>query len=109
MRASIVHPPGDPKTLWRATRQTGAQFIQDRDPLKGSTSMTGFDCAGHKTDMLEARHFCKQVDSDFLQCAVFDGNAEDANLIGIEYITSFAPGWQACGRACLSGLGERRR
>lgn len=31
----LVRPPGDPKTLWRATLQTGAQFIQDRDRLKG--------------------------------------------------------------------------
>ncbi|MDJ0391147.1 DUF1264 domain-containing protein [Roseomonas sp. E05] len=34
-------------------------------------------------ERMEAHHYCKQVNSDFLQCASFDGNTENANLIGI--------------------------
>ena len=37
---------------------------------------------------MEAHHFCRQVNEDFAQCALFDGNSEDANLNGIEYIIS---------------------
>ena len=37
---------------------------------------------------MEAHHFCRQVNQDFLQCTIFDGNTADANLIGIEYIIS---------------------
>lgn len=37
---------------------------------------------------MEAHHFCRQVNEDFAQCALFDGNGRQANLIGIEYIVS---------------------
>src|SRR3954451_1766073 len=37
---------------------------------------------------MEAHHFCRQVNQDFLQCVLFDGNTKDANLIGVEYIIS---------------------
>jgi hypothetical protein len=37
---------------------------------------------------MEAHHYCHQVNADLLQCVLFDGNTEDANLIGIEYIIS---------------------
>jgi hypothetical protein len=36
----------------------------------------------------EAHHFCQQVNEDFAQCALYDGNTADANLNGIEYIIS---------------------
>ena len=37
---------------------------------------------------MEAHHFCRQVNEDFAQCALFDGNTKAANLNGIEYIVS---------------------
>lgn len=37
---------------------------------------------------LEAHHFCRQVNEDFMQCVLFDGNTRGANLTGIEYIIS---------------------
>ena len=37
---------------------------------------------------MEAHHYCKRVNEDLLQCAIFDGNTEEANLVGIEYIIS---------------------
>jgi hypothetical protein len=37
---------------------------------------------------MEAHHFCHQVNEDFAQCALFDGNTGTANLNGIEYIIS---------------------
>lgn len=85
-----MQPPGDPKTLWRATLQTGSHVIQDRSPLKGfDVYVAGFHCAKGEPGMqMEAHHYCKQVNSDFLQCALFDGNTAEANLIGIEYIVS---------------------
>lgn len=35
-----------------------------------------------------AHHFCHQVNQDFAQCVLFDGNTLKANLSGIEYIIS---------------------
>lgn len=35
---------------------------------------------------IEAHHYCRQVNQDFAQCALFDGNTDSANLNGIEYI-----------------------
>ena len=37
---------------------------------------------------MEAHHFCRQVNEDFAQCVLFDGNGKEANLNGIEYIIS---------------------
>jgi hypothetical protein len=34
---------------------------------------------------MEAHQFCKQVNEDFAQCVLFDGNTSAANLNGIEY------------------------
>ena len=89
-REPKIRPPGDHKTLWRATLETGARALQDTSPLKGfDIYVVGFHCAKHAPDMhMEAHHYCRQVNSDMLQCALFDGNTRDANLIGIEYIIS---------------------
>lgn len=37
---------------------------------------------------MEAHHYCRQMNEDFAQCALFDGNTKDAKLNGIEYIVS---------------------
>lgn len=89
-RERIVQPPGDPKSLWRATLEGGARLIQSKAPLKGfDVYVAGLHCAKHHPHMqMEAHHYCKQVNSDFLQCVLFDGNTKNANLIGIEYIVS---------------------
>lgn len=89
-REPKLHPPGDRKTLWRATLETGSRTLQDTSPLKEfDIYVVGFHCAKHTAEMqMEAHHYCRQVNSDVLQCAIFDGNTRDANLIGIEYIIS---------------------
>lgn len=42
----------------------------------------------HPTHQMEAHHFCRQMNEDFAQCALFDGNSKEANLNGVEYIIS---------------------
>jgi hypothetical protein len=37
---------------------------------------------------VEASHFCIHLQHDLHQCVIFDRNAADARLIGIEYIIS---------------------
>lgn len=89
-REPPIHPEGSPKTLRQAVLAAGADLLQKTDPLKGfDIYVFGFHCAKMDANMqMEAHHFCKQVNADFLQCVLFDGNTENANLIGIEYIIS---------------------
>jgi hypothetical protein len=89
-RESPVQPSGEGRSAWRATLEAGAALLQDTAPLKDfDIYVAGLHCAKHDAEMqMEAHHFCRQVNQDFLQCVLFDGNTKDANLIGIEYIIS---------------------
>jgi hypothetical protein len=89
-RESPVAPAGDGRSLWRRTLEAGAAVLQDHAPLKDfDIYVAGLHCARHDPEMqMEAHHFCRQVNQDFIQCVLFDGNTKDANLIGIEYIVS---------------------
>ena len=89
-RPSPVRPAAGRKSLWRTTLATAAAVFQDMTPMKGfDIYVVGLHCAKHEPDMqMEAHHYCRQVNEDFLQCALFYGNTKDANLIGIEYIIS---------------------
>lgn len=89
-RPSPLQPPGAAKTLKRRALEFGATVLQSDTPLHGfDIYVVGFHCARYEPSMqMEAHHFCKQVNADFLQCMIFDGNTTEANLIGIEYIIS---------------------
>jgi Protein of unknown function (DUF1264) len=89
-RQSPVTPAGEGRSLWRTTLEAGAALLQDMTPLKDfDIYVVGLHCAKHEPQMqMEAHHFCRQVNQDFLQCTIFDGNTKEANLIGIEYIIS---------------------
>ncbi len=52
-------------------------YLAGFHPLKDSPEM-----------QMEAHHFCRQVNEDFAQCALFDGSGAQANLTGVEYIVS---------------------
>lgn len=88
------HPPtepaGDKKTLKAAVLGAGANLLQDVTPMKQfDIYVVGLHCAKPDPTMqMEAHHYCNQANEDFIQCALFDGNTKEANLIGIEYIIS---------------------
>src|SRR5690606_10628876 len=73
-----------------AALETGAALIQDRTPVdQVAMHLVGFHPA--RTDpslQMESHHYCDQVDEDFAQCVLYDGDTEDARLHGIEYIVS---------------------
>ncbi len=83
-------PAGERKTIKQSILETGASLLQDVTPVKQfDIYVVGFHCAKQDPEMqMEAHHYCRQVNGDFLQCVIFDGNTESANLIGIEYIIS---------------------
>jgi Protein of unknown function (DUF1264) len=41
-----------------------------------------------KQHQMRVTHYCQALRSDFIQCAVYNGNSKDAHLIGIEYIVA---------------------
>jgi hypothetical protein len=89
-RSSPVQPPGEGKSIKGRLLEKGADWLQDATPMKQFDAyVVGFHCAKHDPSLqMEAHHYCHLVNDEFLQCVVFDGNTEEANLIGVEYILS---------------------
>ena len=83
-------PAGDPKTGKTKTLELGAKTLQSSSPLKPfDVYIAGFHpMKDDPENQVESHHYCHQVNEDFAQCTLFDSNASDANLNGIEYIIS---------------------
>lgn len=83
-------PPGEAKTPQTRVLEAGAKLLQSKSPLKRfDIYLVGFHPLKESpNDQMEAHHYCHQINEDFAQCALFDGNTKDANLNGIEYIIS---------------------
>ena len=83
-------PPGEDKTPKTRVLEAGAKVLQRNSPLGPmDVYLVGFHpMKDHPDHQMEAHHFCHQVNQDFAQCTLFDGNGRDANLTGIEYIIS---------------------
>lgn len=89
-RESRTAPQGQEKSAKTQALELGAKALQTDAPLAGmDVYLVGFhplkDDPAHQ---MEAHHFCRQVNEDFAQCVLFDGNTKNANLNGIEYIIS---------------------
>src|SRR6187551_2252383 len=85
-----VVPAGKAKSPETRILELGAKLLQSNAPLKRfDIYLVGFHpMKDSPEDQMEAHHYCHQVNEDFAQCALFDGNTADANLNGIEYIIS---------------------
>jgi hypothetical protein len=88
--AQQARPPGAEKSPKTTTLEAGAKLLQRNSPLAPmDVYLVGFHpMKEHPRHQMEAHHFCRQVNEDFAQCVLFDGNGRDANLTGIEYIIS---------------------
>jgi hypothetical protein len=85
-----VAVPGAPESTKTDLLEMGATALQRDAPTDAlDVYLVGFhpmkDDPEHQ---FEAHHFCRQVNEDFAQCALYDGNTAEANLNGIEYIIS---------------------
>src|SRR3954451_2347327 len=82
--------PGSPETAKTKVLESAADLIQSKGPVsKISLYLDGFHAAKEDPKMqMEAHHYCNQVNEDFAQCILFDGNNADARMMGIEYIIS---------------------
>ncbi|MET0659122.1 MAG: OBAP family protein, partial [Steroidobacteraceae bacterium] len=70
--------------------EMGADLLQGKTPLQNLNAyLDGFHFYnGNMKVQMEAHHYCGYVNEDVIQCAIFDGNARDAKLMGVEYIIS---------------------
>lgn len=83
-------PIGDTKAADTKILEAGAKLLQRNSPLHGlDIYLVGFHpMKDHPETQMEAHHFCHQMNEDFAQCVLFDGNIAAANMNGIEYIIS---------------------
>jgi hypothetical protein len=82
--------PGAERTAKTTALESGADVMQDKTPV-GQIAMYLVGFHPSKSDpsiQMESHHYCDQVNEDFAQCVLYDGNGEDARLHGIEYIIS---------------------
>ncbi len=84
--------PGTSRTQATRVLETGGNLLQDKTPVEQiSVYLNGFHPAKDDPSMqMESHHYCDQVNEDFMQCVLYDGNTAEARLHGIEYIISEA-------------------
>lgn len=87
---ALVTPPGTEKTATTRALEAGAKVLQRNRPVAGfDIYLVGFHpMKEHPEQQFEAHHYCHQMNEDFAQCVLFDGNSRAANLHGVEYIIS---------------------
>ncbi|WP_249222993.1 DUF1264 domain-containing protein [Noviherbaspirillum sp. L7-7A] len=81
---------GEAKSAKTKTLEAGARLLQSKAPLRDfDVYLVGFHpLKDHPDTQIEARHYCHQVNQDFAQCVLFDGNTGRANMNDVEYIIS---------------------
>jgi hypothetical protein len=82
--------PGAGRTAKTAALESGVHPMQAKAPVeKIALYFDGFHAAKDDPNMqMEAHHYCNQVNEDFAQCVLFDGNTAEARMMGVEYIIS---------------------
>jgi hypothetical protein len=88
--ASKVEAPGVAESAKSKTLEAGAALMQDKSPLgELNAYMDGFHFySGNMAAQMEAHHYCGHLNEDTIQCVIFDGNGDDAKIMGVEYIVS---------------------
>jgi hypothetical protein len=82
--------PGSDRAAKTAALESGANLLQAKAPVEQvSMYLNGFHVSkGDPRQQMEAHHYCNQVNEDFAQCVLFDGDTAEARMMGIEYIIS---------------------
>jgi len=83
-------PQGKPKQEDTRILETGAEALQSFEPVSAlDVYIDGFHAMkDHPSHTMEAHHFCRAGNEEFMQCVIFDANTTNANMVGIEYIIS---------------------
>jgi len=87
---SNVDSPGEEKSTESKVLGIGADIIQDKTPLtRLNLYLDGFHFYnGNMDGQMEAHHYVTQINEDLHQAIIFDGNGDDAKIMGVEYIVS---------------------
>ncbi|MDQ2657271.1 MAG: OBAP family protein [Bacteroidota bacterium] len=85
-----VETPGEAKTGKTKALEAGADLLQTKSPLrKIHAYLDGFHFYnGNINAQMEAHHYVSQLNEDVQQAIIYDGNGEDARIMGVEYIIS---------------------
>lgn len=89
---SKVTASGSEETPRTKALEAGADMLQEKTPLKALNAyMDGFHFySGDMQGQMEAHHYCGHLNEEVIQCVIFDGNRENAKIMGVEYIISAA-------------------
>jgi hypothetical protein len=89
-RKDSAEAAGSEQSARSKALEAGAAVLQDLTPVRQfDIHLVGFHPMKDEPAMqMEAHHYCHQVNQDFAQCVLFDGNTESANMNGVEYIVS---------------------
>jgi Protein of unknown function (DUF1264) len=89
-RKDSPEPAGREPSSKSQVLEAGARALQDTTPVRQfDIYLVGFHpMKDDPTMQMEAHHYCHQVNQDFAQCVLFDGNTASANMNGVEYIIS---------------------
>jgi hypothetical protein len=87
---SAVQAPGADKSARTTTLEGGAAVMQRMPPIGAINAyLDGFHFySGRMERQMEAHHYCAILNEEVIQCVLYDGNDQDAKLIGLEYIIS---------------------
>ena len=87
---SNVQAPGAPQSAKTTALEAGADVMQDKAPLRTLNAyLDGFHFYnGNMQGQMEAHHYCGHLNEETTQCVIFDGNEENAKIMGVEYIIS---------------------
>jgi len=87
---SNVNTPGSEKDPKSKVLEVGADLLQGKSPLrKINAYLDGFHFYnGNMGAQMEAHHYVSQLNEDVHQAIIYDGNGEDAKIMGVEYIIS---------------------
>jgi hypothetical protein len=87
---SNVETPGADESGKSKALNAGADLLQNKGPLKKIDAyLNGFHFYnGNIKAQMEAHHYVSQLNEDVHQAIIYDGNGEDAKIMGVEYIIS---------------------
>ncbi|MET0279964.1 MAG: OBAP family protein [Steroidobacteraceae bacterium] len=88
--ASNITSPGDPESAKTSALEAGAVMLQNKPPVEALNAyLDGFHFySGNLQGQMEAHHYCSILNDELIQCVIYDGNVQDAKLMGVEYIVS---------------------